>query len=95
MLVKLTDHKGRDHFVNPLYVRSVIEKKPGVIEVHGSIGTMSSKIVLKGQSLSNVCDRISIGLTSIGAPATAIIDDQQQTNAAAASGGGAAAASAT
>ena len=78
MLVKLTDHKGREYAVNPLYIKSILEKKPGVIEVYGSFTGPLTRLVLKGQSVDDVCDRVSIALTSIGAPVAGVIDDQNR-----------------
>lgn len=34
MLVKLTDTKGQDYWINPLYVRGLIQRKRDLTEVH-------------------------------------------------------------
>lgn len=77
MLVKLTDHKGKAHHVNPLYVKAVIEKKPGVVEVHGSFSSMSTKITIKDRSIDELADQISLALATIGAAGAAVAEDQQ------------------
>ncbi|GEM_PF-2370989 len=85
MLVKLLDRKGKTHFVNPLYVKSVTQKKPGVVELHGSFTSLNSKITLgPDETIDDLCDRISIALTSIGAQAAAAIAHEADDDAAAA-----------
>jgi hypothetical protein len=95
MLVKITDHKGRAHFVNPLYIKSVFEKKPGHVEVHGSFTSLAGKLVVKDESGEELCDRISIALTTIGAAGAAAVSEEFDGSAAgvaAASSGASAAA---
>lgn len=92
MLVRIVDHKQKPFFINPLYIKSVIEKKPGHVEVHGSFTGMTGKILVKDEEAESIADRVSIALTAIGAAGAAAIEDQvSQANAAAAGGGGAAA----
>jgi hypothetical protein len=75
MLVKLVDHKGKTHFVNPLYVRCVVEKKPGVIEVHGSVSVHGGKLVIKDGSLEDISDQLSLALASIGGVGGPVVTD--------------------
>lgn len=43
MLVKLTDHKGKDFWVNPMYVKAVAAAKGGGAEVYITFGTTWSQ----------------------------------------------------
>lgn len=43
MLVKLTDIKGRDYWINPMYVKAVAAAKGGGAEVYITFGTTWSQ----------------------------------------------------
>lgn len=44
MLVKLTDHKGKDVWINPLYVKSLSIKKPGETQVEVSGWSLKMRV---------------------------------------------------
>lgn len=51
MLVKLTDVKGRDYWINPMYVKAVSAAKGGGAEVYITFGTVwSSTQVIKTEA---------------------------------------------
>lgn len=89
MLVKITDRKGKDHFINPLYVKTVKAKNDEITEVWGSFLAMGSRLQTN-ESVESVVDRISLALAALGvssmAAVTAEQDAQQQAAAAAAAG---------
>ncbi|MFU8828428.1 MAG: hypothetical protein ACNA8P_03235 [Phycisphaerales bacterium] len=90
MLVKITDLKGKDHWINPLYVKCIRANKRGETEIIGSISTMGS--MLKTQEpAESLADRISIAMPDSPAwqAATAAseqIDEQQRAATVAAAG---------
>lgn len=45
MLVKLTDHKGKERWLNPIYVKSLLAKGPGETEVE--VSGWSSKMRIR------------------------------------------------
>ena len=86
MLVKITDRKGRDWHVNPLYIKSIREKKPGQTEVLGSFMALGGNMQT-GETATQLADRVSVALASIGgAGFTAVESEQQQQQQAAAAG---------
>jgi len=85
MLVKITDIKGKDHWINPLYVKSVRSNRKGQTEVHGSVSYMGS-ILKTEEPAEALADRISVAMPDSPAwqAATAaanMTDEQQQTSA--------------
>ncbi len=88
MLIKITDKKGNDWHVNPLYIKSVREKKPGRTEVIGSFLNMGASIQTD-EPATDIADRISIALAAMNPAAfTAIETEQRQQQAAAAAAAG-------
>ena len=47
MLVQLIDHKGKEWWVNPLYVKMVVPKGPESCEVHGVTTALGSPLRIK------------------------------------------------
>jgi len=75
--------------VNPLYVKSVREKKPGVTEVIGSFLAMGNTMQTE-EAVADLADRISVALASMSASGFAAVEterQQQQAAAAAATAG--------
>jgi len=88
MLIRLTDTKGRDHWLNPLYIRS-IEPKGSQCEVRLSFNIGMSSSIKVNEPAEQVADLVSAGLMSVGSGAAmgAMVNDQhmqQQQQAAAA-----------
>ncbi len=89
MLVKLTDIKKRDIWINPLYVRAIIATKGGVAEVHGTFGgTWTGRVIKVRDDARALADRISVAMPESAALIAAVQADEelrQQQAAAAAS----------
>lgn len=89
MLIRLTDTKGRDHWLNPLYIRSV-EPRGVQCEVRLSFNIGMSSTIKINEPAEQVAETVSAGLMSIGAGAamSAVVSEQhfqqQQQQAAAA-----------
>lgn len=50
MFVQLTDTRGKEHWVNPLYVRYIAPKGVDRCEIYGSFGTFGTPIRVKGSA---------------------------------------------
>ena len=90
MLVKITDRKGKDHYIHPLYVKMVKAKNEQITEDWGSFLAMGSRLQTE-ESVDSVVDRISLTLAALGVSsmaAVAVDQDAQapQAQAAAAAG---------
>lgn len=90
MLVKITDLKGKDHWINPLYVKCIRSNRKGHTEIHGSVTYMGS--VLKTEEpAESLADRISVAMPDSpawqAATAAGVQTDEQQRAAAAAAAG--------
>jgi hypothetical protein len=90
MLVKITDLKGKDHWINPLYVKCIRANKRGETEIIGSISTMGSMLKTE-EPAESLADRISVAMPDSPAwqAATAAseqIDEQQRAATVAAAG---------
>lgn len=92
MLVKLTDTKGRDYWVNPIFVRMIIPKGDQC-EVRLSFNVGMSTSVRINQPAEQFADTVSSALASFGYAAAAMAamenehyQQQQQAAAAAAAG---------
>jgi hypothetical protein len=90
MLVKVTDLKGKDHWINPLYVKCIRSDRKGRTEIIGSISTMGS-LIRTEEPADSLADRISVAMPDSPAwqAATAaanMTEEQQQAAAVAAAG---------
>jgi len=90
MLVKITDLKGKDHWINPLYVKCIRSNKRGETEIIGSISTMGGMLKTE-EPAESLADRISVAMPDSPAwqAATAAseqIDEQQRAATVAAAG---------
>lgn len=96
MLIKLTDIKGQEFWINPIHVKGITRKKDGPSEVHIHLGSSSwgvpinsIKVNAEAQALA---DLISAAMPSAADMAAAIALDeqfqQQQAAARAAQAGG-------
>jgi hypothetical protein len=87
MLVKITDRKGRDWHINPMYIKNIREKKPGRTEVLGSFMGMGSALQTD-EPAADLADRVSVALASMGGAAFGAVESerQQQQQSAAAAG---------
>lgn len=78
MLVKITDRKGKDHYINPLYVKTI---KPGknnqFTEVWGSFLAMGSRLQTD-ESIDSVVDRVSLALAALGVSSMSAVVSQQE-----------------
>jgi len=93
VLVRITDKKGKDQFVNPLYIKMIKAKNERITEVWGSFSSMNPRIQTE-EDVESLSDRVSVALTSIGGAGIAGVVSEQESQQAAASGSaGAAAAS--
>lgn len=52
MLVRLTDHKGKERWVNPIYVKSLLAKGPGETEVEVSGWTSKMRVRLSADEVA-------------------------------------------
>lgn len=90
MLIRITDIKGQDSWINPLYVKSVVTKK-GTTEVRGSFGgPFNTSVIKTREDAQSLADRVSAAMPDSpawGAAASALLSDEQQQQAAAAAAG--------
>ena len=90
MLVRITDIKDKDHWINPLYVKSIRSNRKGQTEIIGSISQMGS-MIKTNESAESVADRISVAMPDSpawqAATGAAVLSDEQQRAAAAAAAG--------
>ncbi|HBS28881.1 MAG TPA: hypothetical protein DEB06_05405 [Phycisphaerales bacterium] len=72
MLVRLTDTKGRDHWINPIYIRAV---DPRGLQAEVRLGfTIGMSSTLKiDQPAEQVAEAVSAALGAIGAGAAGIV----------------------
>ncbi|MFB3431783.1 MAG: hypothetical protein ACFHWZ_10355 [Phycisphaerales bacterium] len=90
MLVKITDIKDKDHWINPLYVKCIRSNRKGQTEIIGLMTSMGSHIKTS-ESAESVADRISVAMPDSpawqAATGAAVLSDEQQRAAAAAAAG--------
>lgn len=77
MLVKITDRKGKDNYINPLYVKTVKAKNDEITEVWGSFLAMGSRLQTN-ESVESVVDRISLALAALGVSSMSAVVSQQE-----------------
>lgn len=88
MLVKLTDTKGRAHWINPVYVRALREKG-GVTEVCIQIPGMLGNGLRVPQPMDEVAMAINVAMPDVGGyPPDESVEESQQAAASAAAMGG-------
>lgn len=68
MLIQLTNTKGKDYWVNPLYVKAITTKKPGQAEVFITFGGAFDAVtsIKVNQDASQVAQVVSEVLASMG-----------------------------
>lgn len=90
MLVKITDLKDKDHWINPLYVKCIRANRKGQTEIIGLMTSMGSHIKTN-EPIESVADRISVAMPDSpawqAATGAAVLSDEQQRAAAAAAAG--------
>ncbi|MEO1129407.1 MAG: hypothetical protein AAFX05_06825 [Planctomycetota bacterium] len=96
MLVKFTDVKGKDLWINPLYVKAIAEGKHGVTDIYITYGSVwGQQSVLKVKlPADEVAFQISAAMPAAAAEMAAITVAQDEAQTGAASTGGAAGAAA-
>lgn len=77
MLVRIIDIKGREFHVNPLYIKSISEKKPGRTMILGSFTSMGGAMYTQ-ESVGEVADRVSVALAAMGAAGFAAVETEQR-----------------
>jgi len=79
MLVKLTDIKDKTYFINPLYVKGVAERKPGITEVYVNFGSMlDPKFLIKVSAPAEEVAAMISSAMPAGAEYFAPIVDQEE-----------------
>lgn len=89
MFIKVTDTKNRVYYINPLYVKALREKKPGVIEISG-VTTQWGTSLLVQEDMQALADRLSVAMPdspAMAAVLTSVRDQEEQAAAAAAAAG--------
>ncbi|MEM8834508.1 MAG: hypothetical protein AAGD00_01685 [Planctomycetota bacterium] len=89
MLIKVTDTKNREFFINPLYVKALREKKPGLVEISGVTTQWGTALVVQ-EDMQALADRLSVAMPdspAMSAVLAAIRDQEEQAAAAAAAAG--------
>lgn len=83
MLVKLTDTKGRAHWINPVYVRALREKR-GVTEVCIQIPGVIGTGLRVPQPMDDVAMTINVAMPDASYPPDESLEEAQQAAASAA-----------
>ncbi len=80
MLVKLTDIKGREIWVNPVYVKAVTQSKRGVTEVFINFGSQwsSNHSIKVRANVDEVAEMISAAMPISMFEAAAAASDQER-----------------
>lgn len=87
MLVQLTDHKGNEVWINPVHVKMVRQKKPGVVEIYLVVTAgWGSPTMRAAGELHEIIDRLNAAMPADLGAFTPAIEDQPEDDF---SGGGA------
>ena len=84
MLICLTDIKGKQYWINPIYVRAVVPKKPDLCLVYATFGFTS--VIKMQESAEHVAAQISAAMpdaADITAALAQADEDEQRQQAAA------------
>lgn len=85
MLVQITDHKGKEYWINPLYVRMVTPKGEDQCEIQGLATSLGTHIRVKAPA-ADVAAQISAAMPDSPAwqaiASTTAAEAQQASNAA-------------
>lgn len=84
MLLKITDNKGQDYWINPLYVRGLIQRKRDLTEVHIVLnvspwsGISCLKVPMAADQLASMIDAAMPEAAGFLAAAEADADAERQ-----------------
>lgn len=91
MLIKLTDIKGNDYWINPIYVKGITQKRNGPAEIHIHLGNSSwgmpvhsIKVEADAQTLADLLSAAMPNATDVTAAVALDEQFQQQQREAAA-----------
>lgn len=88
MLVQITDHKGNEVWVNPVHVKMVRQKKPGVVEIFMAVtANWGAPTMRANGELHEIIDRLNAAMPADLGAYTGALDEQQQDDSDAGSAG--------
>ncbi len=78
MLVQLTDHKGNEVWINPVHVKMVRQKKPGVVELFMAVTANWGAPTMRATGeLHEIIDRINAAMPADLGAYTPALEEQQ------------------
>ncbi len=78
MLVQITDHKGNEVWINPVHVKMVRQKKPGVVELFMAVtANWGAPTMRAAGELHEIIDRLNAAMPADLGPYTPALDEQQ------------------